>query len=55
MHKARGLSLSPGTLAGLFFIHKYRFLTIAQFARLRISQRITRENVLRGLERRGMN
>ncbi len=32
--RTRTRTLSTGTLRGLYFIHKYRFLTIAQFAKI---------------------
>jgi Replication-relaxation len=52
MLKTRGLSLSPGTLTGLFFIHRYRFLTIHQFARIAGFSAYHSGEVLRRLETR---
>jgi hypothetical protein len=48
-------TLSAGTLTGLYFIQKYRFLTIAQFARTAgFSAYHHAAEVLRGLERWGL-
>jgi hypothetical protein len=47
-------SLSAGTLTGLYFIHKYRFLTIAQFAKTANFFAYRAAEVLRGLARWGM-
>ena len=34
MSKGRGVSLTPERLSGLFHLHKYRMLSIPQFARI---------------------
>src|SRR4051812_37882739 len=34
MPDGKGLSLTPGIVRGLFCMHRYRFLTIPQFARI---------------------
>src|SRR5215218_6853144 len=47
-------ALSAGTLTGMLFIHKYRFLTIAQFARIANFSAYHAAEVLRGLERWGV-
>jgi hypothetical protein len=47
-------TLSEGTLRGLYFIHKYRFLTIAQFGRIAGFSFYHAAEVLRGLERWGL-
>ena len=47
-------TLSAGTLTGLFFIQKYRFLTIAQFARIAGFSAYHGAEVLRGLARWGL-
>jgi hypothetical protein len=50
----RPSALSPGTAAGLVFIHRYRFLAIAQFARAAGFSGYHSAEVLRGLERWGV-
>lgn len=47
----RGISLSEKPLRGLFFIHKYRFLSISQFARISGLSRYHAAELLRRLER----
>jgi protein involved in plasmid replication-relaxation len=47
-------TLSEGTLIGLYFIQKYRFLTIAQFGRIAGFSAYHAAEVLRGLERWGL-
>src|SRR4051812_5998571 len=46
-------TLSEGTILGLTFLHKYRFLTIAQFAKCASFSSYHAGEVLRGLERWG--
>src|SRR5215210_7032241 len=48
-----GRTLSEGTLTGLYFIHRYRFLTIAQFARIANFSVYHSAEVLRDFERWG--
>ena len=52
VRQAKLISLSAGTLAGLFFIHKYRFLTIGQFAKAANFSSDHAGEVLRKLEAR---
>jgi protein involved in plasmid replication-relaxation len=52
--KAGLRTLSAGTLTGLSFMQKYRFLTIAQFARIAGFSVYHSAEVLRGLERWGL-
>jgi hypothetical protein len=47
-------TLSAGTLTGLYFMQKYRFLTIAQFARIAGFSVYHSAEVLRGLDRWGL-
>jgi hypothetical protein len=47
-------NLSAGTLTGLGFLYKYRFLTIAQFARISSFSLYHAADVLRDLERWGV-
>jgi hypothetical protein len=47
-------TLSAGTLTGLCFMQKYRFLTIGQFARIAGFSVYHGAEVLRGLERWGL-
>jgi len=53
MRPPRGLMLTRGTLTGLSFIQKYRFLTIPQFARTANFSIFHARDVLRTLEGRG--
>src|SRR3954452_3884929 len=53
MRPPRGLMLTRGTLTGLSFIQKYRFLTIPQFARTANFSIFHACDVLRTLEGRG--
>jgi len=48
------LTLTPTLVLGLFFIHRYRFLTIAQFAKAAGLSRERSEDVLYALSRRGI-
>ena len=48
------LTLTPTTILGLFFIQRYRFLTIVQFAKAAGLSRHRAEDVLRALELHGM-
>src|SRR3954452_19345790 len=50
MPSARGLILTDGAVLGLFFIQRYRFLTIEQFARVSAMHRETASKQLRALE-----
>jgi Replication-relaxation len=54
MAKGTVLTLTAPTVLGLFFIQRYRFLTIAQFARASGLSRHRSEDVLRSLELHGM-
>jgi hypothetical protein len=54
MAKAKVLTLTPTTILGLFFIQRYRFLTIVQFARAAGLSTHRAEDVLRALELHGM-
>src|ERR671933_2291415 len=47
-------TLTEGTILGLFFIQRYRFLTVDQFARAAGLKRETAANQLRLLERCGL-
>ncbi len=51
MRTTRGLTLTEPTMLGLFFIQRYRFLTIEQFARASGLRRATASEQLRSLER----
>jgi hypothetical protein len=51
---ARGLILSESATLGLFFIQRYRFLTIDQFARAAGMKRAAASEQLRQLERHGV-
>jgi len=48
------LTLTPTLALGLFFIHRYRFLTITQFAKAVGLSRERSENVLYTLSRQGI-
>src|SRR4051794_37550919 len=50
----RGLTLTDGATLGLFFIQRYRFLTIDQFARAAAIKRAAASDQLRALERHGL-
>ena len=50
MVEAAGLTLTRSTLLGLFFIQRYRFLTIDQFARAAGMKRPAASDQLRALE-----
>ena len=50
----RPSALSPGTVTGLVFIHRYRVPTISQFARAAGFSQYHAAEVLRGLERWGV-
>jgi hypothetical protein len=54
MAKGTVLTLTPPAVLGLFFIQRYRFLTIAQFARASGLSRHRAEDLLHMLERRGL-
>src|SRR4051812_25221593 len=54
MARAKALTLSPSTVLGLFFIQRYRFLTIVQFARAAGISTDHAGEVLRSLELHGM-
>jgi hypothetical protein len=49
-----GLTLTPAVAVGLFFIHRYRFLTIAQFAKAAGLSKRHAETVLHTYGRRGI-
>ena len=53
MPRGAGISLSRPLAYGLFFIQRYRFLTIDQFARAAMMKRPTASNQLRSLELAG--
>jgi hypothetical protein len=53
-HRMNRRTLSKSALTGLFFIHKYRFLTIAQFARIATFSQYHAAEILRDLERWGI-
>jgi Replication-relaxation len=50
----RGMTLTGGTILGLFFVQRYRFLTIEQFARAAGMKRAAASDQLRALERHGL-
>ncbi len=52
--RERGITLTAGIILGLFFIQRYRFLTIEQFARVAEMKRANASNQLLGLERFGI-
>ena len=52
--RERGIILTEGLVLGLFFVQRYRFLTISQFARAAGMHRDTASHQLRNLERRGV-
>ena len=52
--RERGIILTEGVVLGLFFVQRYRFLTIDQFARAAGMHRDTASRQLRSLELRGV-
>jgi hypothetical protein len=54
MARSPVFALTPAAVLGLFFIQRYRFLTIAQFARASGLSRHRAEDLLRVLELRGV-
>ena len=54
MPTAGGLTLTDNAALGLFFVQRYRFLTIDQFARSADMKRATASDQLRALERHGV-
>lgn len=54
MAASRGLTLTARAVLGLFFIQRYRFLTIGQFARAAGMKRPAAAEQLRDLERHGL-
>ena len=54
MAKSPVFALTPAAALGLFFIQRYRFLTIVQFARASDLSRHRAEDLLRALELRGV-
>jgi Replication-relaxation len=52
--RERGIILTEGVVLGLFFVQRYRFLTIDQFARASGMHRDTASRQLRSLELRGV-
>jgi hypothetical protein len=46
MARAKLLTLSPSTVLGLFFLQRYRFLTITQFAHVSVVSRFGTRGVL---------
>ena len=54
MPRGSALILTDGATLGLFFIQRYRFLTIDQFARAAELKRSTASEQLRMLERHGL-
>ena len=52
--RERGIILTEGLVLGLFFVQRYRFLTIDQFARAAGMHRDTASRQLRNLELRGV-
>ena len=53
MPRGEGLTLSRQTALGLFFLQRYRFLTIKQFARISGLKHASASDQLRSLERAG--
>src|SRR5690242_12941205 len=53
MPAAKGIALSEATLAGIFFIQRYRFLTISQFATVTGFSNYHSAELLRRLEKLG--
>jgi hypothetical protein len=54
MRTARSVTLTAGTVTDLYFIQKYRFLTIAQFARIAGFSNYHAGEILRNLEARNV-
>jgi hypothetical protein len=54
MPRGSSFTLTGGATLGLFFIQRYRFLTIDQFARAAELNRSTASNQLRMMERHGL-
>lgn len=54
MPRGTALTLTPATTVGLFFIQRYRFLTIDQFAKAASLNRSTASDQLRMLERHSL-
>ena len=54
MPRGSALTLTDATVLGLFFLQRYRFLTIDQFARAAALNRSTASDQLRALERHGL-
>ena len=54
MNSAASFTLTPPVALGLFFIQRYRFLSIVQFARASGLSPHRAEDVLRALERKGL-
>src|SRR5215213_1090718 len=54
MPRGQALTLTPAATLGLFFIQRYRFLTIDQFAKAGSLNRSTASDQLRMLERHGL-
>src|SRR5512144_2986774 len=52
--RERGIILTEGVVLGLFFVQRYRFLTIDQFARASGMHRDTASRQLRSLDPRGV-
>lgn len=52
--RERGITLTESIILGLFFIQRYRFLTIDQYARVSGLKRASASNQLLGLERHGI-
>jgi hypothetical protein len=52
--RERGIILTEAVVLGLFFVQRYRFLTIDQFARAAAMHRDTASRQLRNLELRGV-
>src|SRR5512132_1751492 len=54
MPRGKSLTLTDQAILGLFFIQRYRFLTIDQFARAADLNRSTASDQLRFMERHGL-
>jgi hypothetical protein len=54
MPRGNSLTLTDGTTLGLFFIQRYRFLTIDQFTRAASLNRSTASDQLQMMERHGL-
>jgi hypothetical protein len=53
MPVSKGIAISEATLRGIYFIHRYRFLTIAQFAKVTGFSNYHAAEILRRLEKLG--